>query len=59
MYDKRLGGYMVGLVYGGGNGGSKWGWGEDCRGFWEGVLSGYRICVYYMGIRWRGYMVDS
>lgn len=39
---------MVPLLYPLGNPRTKSPWPEDSRGFSEGLLSGYRISVYYM-----------
>ena len=50
---------MIPLLYPLGNPRTKSPWPEDSRGFSEGLLSGYRISVYYMPITWRPYMVDS
>ena len=41
---------MVPLLYPLGNPRTKSPWPEDSRGFSEGLLSGYRISVYYMPI---------
>lgn len=46
----RLGPSMVPLLYPLGNPRTKSPWPEDSRGFSEGLLSGYRISVYYMPI---------
>lgn len=41
---------MVPLLYPLGNPRTKFPWPEDSRGFSEGLLSGYRISVYYIPI---------
>lgn len=46
----RLRPSMVPLLYSPGNPRTKSPWPEDSRGFSEGLLSGYRISVYYMPI---------
>jgi hypothetical protein len=46
----RLRPSMVPLLYPPGNPRTKSPWPEDSRGFSEGLLSGYRISVYYMPI---------
>ena len=46
----RLRPYMVPLLYPLGNPRTKSPWPEDSRGFSEGLLSGYRISVYYIPI---------
>ena len=46
----RLRSSMVPLLYPLGNPRTKSPWPEDSRGFSEGLLSGYRISVYYMPI---------
>lgn len=46
----RLRPSMVPLLYPLGNPRTKSPWPEDSRGFSEGLLSGYRISVYYMPI---------
>ena len=46
----RLRPYRVPLLYPLGNPRTKSPWPEDSRGFSEGLLSGYRISVYYMPI---------
>lgn len=50
LYDNKLGPSMVPLLYPLGNPRTKSPWPEDSRGFSEGLLSGYRISVYYMPI---------
>lgn len=50
LYDNRLGPSMVPLLYPLGNPRTKSPWPEDSRGFSEGLLSGYRISVYYIPI---------
>ena len=50
MYDNRLRPSMVSLLYPLGNPRTKSPWPEDSREFSEGLLSGYRISVYYIPI---------